>query len=292
MASKFPGEATADHALTAITHDGAFRVIVARTAETVSASLKAQADPGPDASAYADVLTATILVRLTMAPTYRVQGIVRGAGGRGTLVGDSHPNGTARGLIQRPTGLERISVGEGALMQMMRTLPRGDTHQGIVQVPHGGVSEALMSYLQSSEQLTSVAQVGTLMEDEYAVAAGGYVVQLLPEVSRDPLEVMTARLSTPPFSDRMGTVRMLQESPAMLLGEILYGMPYELTQQEQLRFGCHCSRVRVLASLSTLPRSDIEDLMKDGEELHITCDYCGQAYALSPEALVGLLSTS
>ncbi|HJL17845.1 MAG TPA: Hsp33 family molecular chaperone HslO [Sandaracinaceae bacterium LLY-WYZ-13_1] len=280
-----------DLALTAVTHDGAFRVIVARTTETVRRAVESQGVHGDDATHLADVVSGTILVRLTMAPKYRVQGIVRGADQRGTLVGDSHPDGTARGLVQRPAGLDRVKVGRGAIMQMMRTFPTGAVQSGVVEVEDDGVSGALMSYFQASEQITSVARVGSLFSGDALEAAGGFLVQLLPEVSRAPLAVMTERLDAD-FSDIPTVVRALQEDPASLLQEILWDMPFEQTQEEALRFGCRCSSVRVLSSLATLPKADIKDLMESEEHLHITCEYCGQTYELPPKALAGLLSSS
>lgn len=280
-----------DRAVTAVTHDGAFRVIVARTTETVRRAIESQGVDGTNALNLADVLTGTILVRLTMAPTYRVQGIVRGAGQRGTLVGDSHPDGTARGLVQRPGGLEEVSLFPGAIMQMMRTLPTGAVHTGVVEVPPEGVAGAVMSYFQSSEQITSVVRLGTVFEGDALRAAGGYLVQLLPEVSRAPLAVMTERLDAD-FADLTSVLHTIQGDPPALLDEILADMPFEQTQDVSLRFGCRCSSVRVLSSLATLPKDDIRELMQSEEHLHITCDYCGQTYELPPKALEGLLSSS
>lgn len=280
-----------DRAVTAVTHDGAFRVIVARTTETVRRAIASQGVAGNNAANLADVVTGTILVRLTMAPTYRVQGIVRGAGERGTIVGDSHPDGTARGLVQLPAGLDEVSFGRGAILQMMRTFPTGAVQSGVVEIPKEGLSGALMGYFQSSEQITSVASIGSRFAGGAVTAAGGYLVQLLPEVSREPLAVMTERLDCD-FSDRDEVLRALQANPTHLMNEILSDMPFEQTQEETLRFGCRCSSVRVLSSLASLPRSDIRELMESEEHLHITCDYCGQTYELPPQALRGLLESS
>lgn len=285
------GDTQDDRAVTAVTHDGAFRVIVARTTETIREVVRTQSATGRNASNLADVVTGTILVRLTMAPTYRVQGIVRGAGQRGTIVADSHPDGSTRGLVQRPKGLEEVSLAEGALLQMMRNFPNGAVNQGVVEVPADGISGALMGYFQSSEQITSVCSVSTTFGGDEPPSAGGYLVQLLPEVSRAPLAVMTERLAAD-FSDRAAVLRTIQRDPAALLDEILSDMPFEQTQDVALRFGCRCSSVRVLASLATLPKSDIRDLMDSEEQLHITCDYCNQTYELSPKSLAGLLSPS
>ncbi|MCB9595569.1 MAG: Hsp33 family molecular chaperone HslO [Sandaracinaceae bacterium] len=284
-----PVASTSDRTTTAVTHDGAFRVIALRTTETVRGCVRAQGAEGEDARHLADVVTGTILVRLTMAPTQRVQGIVRDADGA-TLVGDSHPDGSARGLVQRKEGA-RISLGRGAMMQMMRTLPSGAVHQGVVEVPDASVSAGIMAYLSISEQITSVAMVTSQLEGDEIVCAGGYVVQLLPEVSRAPLAVMTERLDAD-FSTPEAVLGHLADDPATLMSEILYGMKFAQTQEASLRFGCQCSAVRVLSSLSTLPKDDIRELMSSEEHLHITCDYCRQVYELPPKALAGLLSES
>ncbi len=286
------GEQAQDFAVTGVTHDGAFRVIVLRSTQTTRRSIETQSAEGQNARHLADVVTGTILVRLTMAPTYRVQGIVRGAGGKGTLVGDSHPDGGARSLLQRGKGVTEVSLGQGAIMQMMRTLPTGAVHQGVIEVPDGSVSAALMTYFQASEQITSMVRVGSRFSaDGELEVAGGYLVQLLPEVSRAPLAVMTERLDLD-FSDLDQVLEVVQRDPAELLAEILYGMRFAETQRSELRFSCHCSQVRVLASLASLPRSDIEELMADGTPIHMTCDYCGSEYELPTSALAGLLSKS
>jgi molecular chaperone Hsp33 len=291
LQTSFAMQGVADLAVTGVTHDGAFRVIVVRTTETVREAIRTQAVSGSNASNLADVVTGTILVRLTMAPNYRVQGIVRGAAHKGTLLGDSSPDGTTRSLVQRPGGLKEISLGPGALMQMMRTMHSGEVSTGVVEVPADGVSGALMSYFQSSEQIECVAAVASMFASDAVTAAGGYVVQLLPEVSRAPLAVMTERLAAD-FADRARVLDTIGRDPAALLSQILAELPYVETQRHELRFGCHCSSVRVLSSLATLPKADIRELMESDEQLSISCDYCGQNYELSPKALAGLLSES
>jgi len=110
-------------------------------------------------------------------------------------------------------------------------------------------------------------------------------------VSRAPLAVMTERLDAD-FTDAAVVLAHLAKGPAELVAEILYRMPYAQTQHAELRFGCQCSSVRVLSSLSTLSREEIRELMDTTDPLHITCDYCGQVYEMSPKALEGLLEQS
>src|SRR5690606_20665013 len=103
-----------DVVLRAITNDGAFRVMVARTTCMVREAIERQAAVGESARAFGDLLTATVLFRETMAPQLRVQGVLRGAGGSGTLVADSQAGGSTRGLVQLRPGKPQIDVGEGS----------------------------------------------------------------------------------------------------------------------------------------------------------------------------------
>ena len=70
-----------DSVLRAITDDGAFRVIVARTTDTVQHVLSAQGAQGNTGKNLGDLVTGAVLFRETMAPNLRVQGILKGSGG-------------------------------------------------------------------------------------------------------------------------------------------------------------------------------------------------------------------
>jgi molecular chaperone Hsp33 len=284
-----------DSVVRALTEDGAFRVIVARTTETVRGAIASQGARGATARHFGELVTGAVLLREAMAPRLRVQAILKSAH-KGSLVADSHPDGTSRGLVNFGAGVAKaeapeVSLGPGALLQVMRTLPSGSLHQGVVEVPEGGgVSGALMAYMQDSEQIVSTIAVAALFDDDAVAAAGGYLVQLLPEVERGPLMVMTERLTD--FQSLDDLLRTAGGSPDALLDELLHGMPYARLEESRLGFACHCSQVRVVASLATLPRSDILDLVRGGEVLEIRCDYCGKEYAVPPIQLRALLTPS
>jgi len=280
-----------DTVLRAITDDGAFRVIVARTTDTVQNVLKAQGAQGPTARHLGDLVTGAVLFRETMAPNLRVQGILKGSGGSGSLVADSHPSGKTRGLVQLSSGVSEIAVGPGAIMQMMRTLPDGKINQGFVEVPgSGGISRALMEYMQTSEQVVSMLAMGTLLDEDRVAAAGGYLVQLLPEVGRGPLMVMTERLKD--FESIDAQLKEPNFTPDALLAELLYGMPFTRLEQSQVGFECWCNELRVVSAISTLPKHDIEHLLSTGDVLEIACEYCKREFRIPPARLRGLLDES
>jgi molecular chaperone Hsp33 len=280
-----------DSVLRAITDDGAFRVIVARTTDTVQHVLKAQGAQGPTGRHLGDLVTGSVLFRETMAPNLRVQGILKGAGGSGSLVADSHPSGKTRGLVQLGGGAREVSIGPGAIMQMMRTLPNGKINQGFVEVPESGsISRALMAYMQTSEQVVSMLAMGTLLEADRVAAAGGYLVQLLPEVGRGPLMVMTERLKD--FESIDAQLREPGFTPEALLEELLYGMPFTRLEESPVGFECWCNELRVVSAIATLPKPDIEHLLSSGEVLEIACEYCKREFRIPPARLQGLLDQS
>ncbi|HEX6242681.1 MAG TPA: Hsp33 family molecular chaperone HslO, partial [Polyangiales bacterium] len=192
----------ADVVIRALTDDGSFRVLTARTTQLCKEAVRLQKASGETARHFGDLLTGTVLVRETMAPQLRVQGIVRSAGGGCTLVGDSFPDGGTRGLVSVHKPGQPLVLGGDAVMQFLRTMPNGAVHRGVVSVPaQGGISAALMAYMQESEQILTVMNACTLFDEAGAVrAAGGYVVQLLPGADRDVVGVMTERLALD-FSD-------------------------------------------------------------------------------------------
>lgn len=174
---------------------------------------------------------------------------------------------------------------------MMRTLPSGHVHKGVVALSgNGGISEAIMAYMQESEQVTSMLSVGCLVEDGNVISAGGYIVQLLPELTEGPLMVMTERLKD--FVAMEPLLNGESFKPAALMQELLYGMEFTQLEESELRFQCQCSQVRVLASLATLTKPDLEELLSDPRALEIACDYCRNEYRVAPEQLRGLLEAT
>ncbi len=281
-----------DNVQRAMTDDGAFRIIAARTTETVRGVVAAQRLEGDDARALGALVTAAILYRETMAPTLRVQLVVQAADGTGHMVADSNPEGWSRGLLKR-AGDAPLALGEGALLQMLRSLPNGALHRGVVGMPESGdISTAVMGYMQSSEQIASMVAVDVVLDEQGAVAAaGGYLVQILPECKEreGALALMTARLED--FVQIGDRLRDHDDCAAHLVEEIFYGMEHTHLGDSQLRFGCNCSKERVMASLHTLGPDDLLSLIEEGEPLDMSCDHCATPYIVTIPELEAVAAT-
>jgi molecular chaperone Hsp33 len=281
---------SADSVLRAMTNDGAFRVIIVESTRTVSAANDRQHATASEMAAFGDLLTGTVLFRETMSPQLRVQGIAKPESGQGQLVADSHPSGDVRGLIQRRPGQHSVEITFGSTLRMLRSLQDGSINQGVVSMrDKATISEGLMIYMQQSEQIVTMVAAGSALgSDGDLVRAGGYLVQLLPGAPRGPLMVMTERLRD--FQNIEPLLRDANFSPRWLLGELLLKMDYTELQQSEIRFRCWCDELRVVASLATLPRSDLDELLASNQPLEIECDYCRKEYHIAPAQLRGLMS--
>jgi len=282
-----------DQVIRALTDDGSFRVLTARTTGLCAEAVRRQKVSGDTARHFADLLTGTVLVRETMAPQLRVQGIVRGAGGGCTLVADSFPDGGTRGLVSKKRGALGIVLGGDAMMQFMRTMPNGAVHRGVVSVPaEGGISAALMGYMQDSEQIVTITSAHTAFDAEGHVrSAGGFVVQLLPGANPETVAVMTERIGHD-FTDISRFVDSENFDPDALLEEICYLMPFARVETREVRFHCPCSQASILGGLSTIGTEELQSLINEGELLEISCEYCGNEYQVAPDQLRGLIATS
>lgn len=277
--------ATNDHALRTMGTEGNFRIIVASTRETASGVLDVQSPSPQSRGLLADLITASVLLRLTMSPDYRLQTILQNRR-VGRLVGDSHPDGITRGLVQKFTD-EPLTTGESTHLSVHRTLYGGDTHEGVVRTSEEqSLADAVTGYLHRSEQITSVVDIDHRFDGDELTFAGGYIIQLVPddgEPDQTDLALMTARLENLP-----GIAKLFDncDGDTADVAEMLYGpLEFESLATNDFHVGCVCSPERVMRALGTLSDTDRADLADSDEPLQVDCDYCGTTHEIEPAEL-------
>lgn len=274
-----------------MTEDGSFRVVTLDATDSARAMIEAQRAEGADALHLAELIVGTVLFRETMAPDLRAQCVLHGANNSGRIAIDAQPEGKTRALIARNKRATEVVLGEGAQLEMVRTLPQQRGFRGVIEVPAGGTTaKALMEYMHASEQIVTMIAIATPFDGGKLTRAFGYLVQLTPETKTEPLRVMTERL--PAFESIDERAKDANETPLTLAEKLLEGMPFQVTSEEPVTFFCNCSAERVLASLSTLPRADIEELRSGGGPLSMNCDYCNKSYEITAAQLRALLDRS
>jgi molecular chaperone Hsp33 len=283
-----------------MTNDGTFRVVTLDGTQTARAVCKAQQVRGDTARHLSELVLGSALIRETMSPQLRVQGILRRSDDRAYLLGDSHPSGNSRGLFSRKDPDQQFQI-KNSMLQMVRTLQDGRVQQGLVNVADDAdISRALMTYMQESEQIVTMIVVGAVLrsaaldlapgQPEQVISAGGYLVQLLPEADQAPLAVMTERLED--FRNIDHILTHPEFTPRALCQELLYGMPFTELGDSRLGSECWCSRTSLLGALATIDRTEIQRMVEASEVIEVTCDYCREVYKLAPTDLQGLLDSN
>ena len=150
-----------DRAVRAMTNDGSFRVIALHTTAMIAEAITKQPLDVAQAGLYGELLTGAVLVRQTMAPSHRVQVILREqARSSRQMVADSFPEGLTRGVVHDAAAADAgdlssssgdetehappprpFSITSESILQVVRVLYNNEIHQGFVNAPErGGIS--------------------------------------------------------------------------------------------------------------------------------------------------------
>jgi molecular chaperone Hsp33 len=274
---------SADLVIRAMTVDGSWRAIAAVSTQTVQGVLRAQNALGDAASKLAQLITAAVLIREATNPARRVQITWREASG-GSLVADSLPDGTNRGFAS--AGREEVHA--QTILTVSYTHPNGSLHQGTVAAPSGDdIAAAVMSYMHQSEQTVALVALAALPSDDGVRAAGGYLVHLLPEATRETIGELTDHLGN--LAPLARLIDRSAPNAAQLIEAVLSPMPFQQLSRSELRFGCTCSEERFILGILGLPEADVEEILAGGV-IEARCDACGTEYRIAPDAVRAMSS--
>lgn len=283
-----------DYMVRAIAAGGNVRAFAARTTGAVEEARRRH-DTWPTATAaLGRALTGTLLLSATLkdrneSVTLRVEG----DGPLGGITCDADEQGNGRGYVRNPhvdlalNAQGKLDVG-GAVgkgyLHVTRQLALEGTYTGTSELISGELGEDLAYYLTKSEQTPSAVALGVRVgPNGSAVAAGGYMIQLLPATSEAEREQLEANIRA------MTAVSLALEegmTPEQILGSVLAGLDYKILEKRELRFACRCSRERALGALISLPQEDLEAMIAEGKDGELTCQFCGEVYQFTiPELM-------
>lgn len=273
---------SSDRVIRAMTMDGQFRVVATIATDTANAACAAQKLAADSAGVLAELIACAVLVRETTQPTRRVQLVWRDRRG-GSLVADSLPDGTTRGIVN-PGKDESVEERGEHILQVNYTLPNGSLHQGVVAVAEdASLSVALMQYLQTSEQIVAMTAIGAVPGgDKLVKQVGGYLVQVLPEVTRAGLEILSMKLTELPSIDEL--VADAGADPRSIINRVLEGFPHAELADSPVAFGCTCSEARIIFGILSLGPAEVSS-MEAGDPLEVRCDACGTQYVIEPSSI-------
>lgn len=288
-----------DHLIRVLTEDGAIRVSVASTTALVEEVRRRQQTDPTATVAIGRLATAAALMGSLLKGGQRVALTVEGNGPLQRLQAEADAHGHVRATLKVPVaGLPPRdgrfdvagAVGRAGFLHVVKDLDMKEPYRGLVQLVSSEIAEDLAYYFTTSEQTPSSVGLGVELGAETQVtAAGGFLVQLMPDADDDLALRLEERLrSLPP------TTSLLRQglSPAAIAERLLKDFPYQTLESTDLAFACTCSQQQTLHLLKTLGTAELESLIEELGEARVTCEYCKETYTVDKATLSRLRNDS
>jgi molecular chaperone Hsp33 len=293
-----------DYLVRAQAHDGLVRAFAIDATGVVSELRRVHNTEPAVTAALGRLATGALLFgSMLKEPEHVVSVRILGDGPAGTLLATATGAGDVRGLVTNAqTGIEQVKdngklnvsgvVGTSGRITVTRHLGMRHPYVGVVELVSGEVGDDLAHYLRSSEQTPSAVGLGVFVHrDGEVMAAGGYIVQLLPGVTeRTAVEIDEAIRALPhPTSMLRGG-----DTPEVVLGRI-FGDDVEVLDRRPVRFHCPCSKERVERALMLLGEPELRAIYEKDRAAgftEVTCEFCTSRYELSSAELLELIATT
>lgn len=218
-----------------------------------------------------------------------MQGLMVTADGKGNVKGYA----TVPDVILPANSLGKLNVagaiGKGSL-RVIRDMGLKEPYIGQTLLRTGEIAEDLTYYFATSEQVPSSVGLGVLMERDNTVKqAGGFILQLMPFAEEAVIGRLERNLETV-----TSVTAMLDEgnTPEQMLERLLEGLECEVLEKRPVSFSCNCDRARIEKVLISLGRQEIRDMIEEGQEIEVNCQFCGKHYRFTVEELERLYRKS
>ena len=78
-------------------------------------------------------------------------------------------------------------------------------------------------------------------------------------------------------------------TPEEILGEVCGTMGVLFMETTPVSYKCYCSRERVEGVLISLGRKELTEIMEEGKDFPVECQFCDTVYSFTPENFADLL---
>ncbi|MDD3346683.1 Hsp33 family molecular chaperone HslO [Oscillibacter sp.] len=222
---------------------------------------------------------------------------IKGGGPLGAILAVSDNEGNVRGTVDnpavdlplRPDGKLDVgaAVGGSGTLTVIRDLHMKEPYVGSVGLLGGEIAEDLAAYFAESEQIPTACALGVLVDrDQSVLAAGGYLIQLLPGAGEDVIGKVEGSLLA------AGTVTELlkkQDDPEAMLRTALSDFDFEILEKRPIAYRCDCSRDRMERALISLGPTELEQILDEQGQAELTCRFCDNIQMFTKTDLEGLL---
>jgi molecular chaperone Hsp33 len=239
-------------------------------------------------------LTAAALLGALIKVQQRVALKVETSGPLAKMVVEADAYGRVRGYVANPDlpspasmGAAEVAqaLGQEGLLTVVKDLGLRDLSHGTIALQGGELDKNLAHYLNQSEQVPSLVEIGVATAGDRLVAAGGLLFQLMPGQDTGALRALAENLDDLPL---LSTMLADGHRPAEILARVFRDTDYEILEERPLAFSCSCSRERSRVALKILGQDDILSLIVEGEAV-VDCHFCHERYVFDREELGEIL---
>ncbi len=289
-----------DYIVRAITSDGWVKAMAITSTAMVETARQMHKTTATATAALGRVLTVTSMMgNLQKVENGALTLQFKGGGPLGTILATSDAEGNVRGYVTNPaiSLLEKYAgkldvgaaVGTDGMLTVIRDLQMKEPYIGSVELVTGEIADDVTAYFAQSEQTPTACALGVLVDvDQSVKVAGGYIIQLLPGAPDDVIMkietgIACAGAVTPMLDKGM--------SPEEILKTVLCEFDLQLFAQEPVEYRCYCSREKVEKTIITIGKKDMQEIIDEGKDITVECQFCDTLYTFTPEDVQRLLDS-
>jgi molecular chaperone Hsp33 len=282
-----------DYLVKALAYEGQVRAYAVKSTETVGEAQRRH-DTWPTASAaLGRSISAGVMMGAMLKGENKLTIKVEGGGPIGAILVDSNAKGEVRGYVSNPHvhfdlnehGKLDVSraVGTSGTLSVVKDIGMRDHFSGQVPIVSGELGEDFTYYFVTSEQVPSSVGVGVLVNpDNTILAAGGFILQLMPGTDDETITKIEERLSKiPPIS------KLIEKglTPEEVLEEVLGKGEVKVLETMPISFKCQCSKERFSNAIISLGEKEIQEIIDEDQQAEAKCHFCNETYVFSDKEL-------
>lgn len=282
--------------------DGMVRFIGGITTNLVNEGIKIHDCTPTSAAALGRMLTGCALMGVQLKGEKEALTLkIDGGGPAGSVTVTGHADGSVKGFIGnphvdiplKPNGKLDVSgaLGVKGMLYVIKDMGLKDPYVGQVPIFTGEIAEDLAYYFTVSEQTPSAVSLGVLVDTDYSIkAAGGFIIQMMPDADELLADIITYRLQElPPITTLISEGKSIEE----IIELVFQDMDPKISNEEvEPAYRCDCSRERIEKVLLSIGEKDLKEIYDEEKEEEIVCHFCGTKYKFSHDDIGKLIAES